>query len=57
MGHDYLMIVLLWCMPPTYNHPVHQTQCRQEKIQCVRNLKNFTADDVVSKCLLGPQRQ
>lgn len=53
MGTEYLMIILLWCQAP--NHSNSQSaiyQCRRDAIRCVRDLNNFTTDDVLDKCLL-----
>lgn len=52
MGTEYLIIILLWCGQGLNTHDYTINKCRQEKIECVRSLQNFTTDDVVDKCLL-----
>jgi hypothetical protein len=51
MGTEYLMIILLWCGDPNGYFQKQTALCREKAIKCVRELKNFTTDDVIDKCL------
>lgn len=50
MGTEFLTIILLWCNGSSSSNRQIE-KCREEKIACVRKLKNFTTDDVIDKCL------
>lgn len=57
IGTDYLLIIILWCGQGLNTDVLNFgdskiLQCRREKIECVRELKNFTTDDVIDKCLV-----
>jgi|HubBroStandDraft_3_1064219.scaffolds.fasta_scaffold55158_3 hypothetical protein len=54
IGTEYLIIILLWCGDPKMGEWLGTSPavtCRREAIKCVRNLKNFTTDDVIKQCL------
>lgn len=52
MGLEFLTLILLWCNLPNQTS-AQIMQCRAEKIECLHNLKKFSNDDFVIKCLLG----
>lgn len=50
---ETLMVILLWCGQPTRTQPVAEiNKCRAEKIACWQALRDWSAEDFASKCLV-----